>query len=365
MFADIDLRKLTDLTSPDRCFLSIYLERPESLENIEASIMKMSKAMSRDNAEKDERKHLQENLIMVRKYLQQNPIEKGSTCIFACWLLDFLRVIPLSAKVNDQVWIDSSPYVRPIAELQDEYENVAVVIADNKAARIFMVSSAVAGDEEVVRGNVKNHVRKGGWSQQRYERRRDKQLLLYAREIAEKLQSIKREEDFSRIILVGGKEILREIYDNLPKILQKSTAQKRSDLGKGSSSVNEDIWELFRDLERASERDLWERIRSEFLRGGLGVVGLKDVLAAARENKVEKMIVCRDYKPSGLRCRDCGTLSIDSTQICSACNSKSLYEVAAVNELVKLVELQGGETDFANPISTLVECGNIAALLRY
>jgi len=35
MFADIDLRKLTELTSPDRCFLSLYIEGPGSLEHIE------------------------------------------------------------------------------------------------------------------------------------------------------------------------------------------------------------------------------------------------------------------------------------------------------------------------------------------
>ena len=224
MFADIDLRELTELTSPDRCFLSLYLEGPRSLDHIDKRIKKMSQSMSTDNAEKDERKHLCENWNMVKKYLQKNSFVNGSLCIFACWLLDFFKVIPLSIKVSNLVWLDSSPYVRPLAELQDEYENVAVVIADNKAARIFMVSSAIAGDEDVVRGNVKNHVRKGGWSQQRYERRRDKQLLLYAKEIVDKLKAIEHEEKISHILLVGGKEILREVYDNLPQSFQTKTA---------------------------------------------------------------------------------------------------------------------------------------------
>ncbi len=365
MFADVDLRKLTELTSPDRCFLSLYLKGPKSWEKIEASIMKVSRAMGREDAEKDERKHLLENLDIVRKYFHQNPLKKGSICIFVCWLLDYLKIIPLTADVNDLVWIDSSPYVRPLAELQEEYENVAVVVADNKSARIFMVSSAVAGDEKIVRGNVKNHVRKGGWSQQRYERRRDKQLFEYAGEITERLQLLKREEQFKHILLVGGKEILLEIYDSLPPALQKLTAIKRSHLGKGSASINEDIWELFGEIQRESEKELWEKIRREFLRGGLGVVGLKDVHIAVRERKVQKLIVCRDYKPSGRRCRECNAFFIDSVQVCSECNSKSLFEVDAINELVELVEQQSGKTEFADPIETLVDCGCIGALLRY
>ncbi|MCD4655174.1 hypothetical protein K8T06_14730 [bacterium] len=365
MFADIDLRKLTEITSPDRCFLSLYLESPDSIKNLEQSITKMLKAMTHDDTEKDERKHFIENMNVVRDYLEKHPIKKGSTCIYVCWLLDFFEVIPLTVKINDLVWIDSSPYVRPLAELQDEYENVAVVIADNKKARIFMVSSAVAGDEDVVHGNVKNHVRKGGWSQQRYERRRDKQLLTYSREITEKLQSLKTEENYSHILLVGGKEILREIYNNLSPALQKITAQKRSDLGKGSDSINKDIKELVSVFERESEIDLWEKIRREFLRNGLGVVGLKDVFAAVKEGKIEKMIVCRDFKPMGRRCRECSTFCIDPVKICPECSSESLFEVDAVNELVELVEQHAGKTDFSDPIETLVASGNIGALLRY
>lgn len=366
MFADIELRELAELTSPDRCFLSLYIETPESLENIEQSIRKMSKALDKNEAEKDEREHLVENWGMAERYLAHNPIEKGSSvCIFACWLLDFLKVVPLSVKVSDLVWLDSSPYIKPLAELQDEYENVAVVVADNKVARIFMVSSAVAIDMETVHGNVKNHVHKGGWSQQRYERRRDKQLLHYAREITQDLQSIERKEQINHILLVGGIEILREIYDNLPQSLQDKTASKRSDLHKGDASVNEDIWELFSEVERQCEGDRWERIRREYLRSGLAVVGIEDVLDAVMEGKVDTMIVCRDFNHIGYRCRECDTLFIESLEVCSTCNSTSLYQVDAVNELVELVVRQSGETEFVDPIDTLVESGSIGALLRY
>ncbi|MFC1925653.1 Vms1/Ankzf1 family peptidyl-tRNA hydrolase [Chloroflexota bacterium] len=365
MFADVDLRELAEMTSPDRCFLSLYIEAPGSLENMEQGIRKMSKALDSDEAEKNEREHLVENWGMVQRYLARNPIEKGSACIFACWLLDFLQVIPLPVKVSDLVRLDSSPYIRPLAELQDEYENVAVVVADNKVARIFVVSSAVAGDMETVHGNVKNHVRKGGWSQQRYERRRDKQLLHYAREIVQDLQSIENREQINHILLVGGKEMLREIYDNLPQSLQNKTASKRSELHKGDASVNEDIMELLSEVERECESGNWERIRREYLRSGLAVVGIKDVLAAVLEGRVDMMVVCRDFHHTGYRCRECDTLFIEPLEVCTTCNSTSLYEVDAINELVELVIRQSGETDFTDPIDTLVESGSIGALLRY
>jgi len=365
MFADINLRDLTELQAPDRCFLSIYMADIKSFDAVEKRVRRLEKALSADAAGEDERRHLNENMDRVRDHLDNHSYPPGPACVFACWLLDYLRVIPLTAPVVDRVCLDSSPYVRPLAELQDEYEDVAVVVADNRKAKIYVVSSAVAGDSRVVHGNVKNHVKKGGWSQQRYERRRDKQLMVYARDIVERLQVIDREESIRHIVLVGGKEILQEIAGNLPASLRDKTTSKATDLSSGDESVNEDIQTLFEARERRSEDDLWERIRSEYLRGGLGVVGMTAIRDAALAGRVDAMVVCRDYAPEGRRCRDCEAFISDTPERCPRCGSASLFEVDAVEELVELVELQGGYTDFVDPIETLVDCGCAGALLRY
>ena len=47
------------------------------------------------------------------------------------------------------------------------------------------------------------------------------------------------------------------------------------------------------------------RFFDEYLRGGLGVVGLDEALSAAREGRVDTMIVSRTFRPEGRRCRDC------------------------------------------------------------
>jgi len=365
MFSDVNLRKLTEMTSPERTFLSVFLAGPQSVAGLESRFQKVRRVLKDGCSEKDEREHFDENVKAVLNYLERNPLKSGSLCIFSCWALDFFQAVPLTAPVKDLVWIDSSPYIRPLAELQDEYENVAVIIADNKKARIFLVSSALSGSEEVVKGNVKNHVKKGGWSQQRYERRRDKQLLLYAREIIDALSKLEKEEKFRRILLVGGKEILRIVHENLPHALKSKVAEKALDLGKGKGAVNKDIMDLFFDQERQSEQDLWEKIRSEYLRGGLGVVGLDEVLSAAKVGRVEKMIVNRTFKPKGRRCRNCENLDLAAVETCSTCGSKSLFEIDVVNEIVEMLKLSGAETDFADPIQTLVDAGEIAALLRY
>ena len=239
------------------------------------------------------------------------------------------------------------------------------VVVDNKNARVYMITAATADSEEVIKGNIKNHVRKGGWSQQRYERRRDKELLLYAKEIIAALKDLARTETYRRIVMVGGKEILRIIYENMPKELHHMADGKALDLHKDEDLIHKDIQEIIVQQERRSEHDLWEKIRTEYLKGNLGIVGLNDVLSATRDGRVETIVVERNYKPMGRRCRDCEHLMPGDIATCERCHSESLFPVDIVNEIVELVELTGAEIDFVEPVDTLSEAGHIAALLRY
>lgn len=365
MFAEINLSKLSELSTKTQTFLSLYISSPQSLQSLDRRLGHKGRVLERGGSNEDEYEHFQANVQAVWDYLEENPLKSGSLCLFSCWGLDFFRAYPLPVSCPDLIRIDSSPYIRPLAELEDEYENAAVVIADNRKARIFLVASAVAGPETTVAGNVKNHVRKGGWSQQRYERRRDTQMLHYVREIAEALEALSKVEDFRRVLLVGGKEVLRVLYDNLPIHLREQAGRKALDLGKDEQALHREIRELFLEQERRTEQDLWEKIRTEYLRGGLGVVGVKDVWEAVSAGRVESIIVIRDLKSAGQRCRDCQNLQRGDAAACSNCDSPSLFPVDVINEIVEAARRTGAGVDFCDPLPTLAEAGGVAAFLRY
>ena len=363
MTQEIDLRRLSEMTSNDRAFLSIYLSCPDSLNAIRKRLKNIEK-MLRENS--DESKHFSENMKLVNDHLSKVPYESGGLCIFCCWLNDFFEVHNLDIPVGDIVWVDSSPCIRPLAEFQDEYEDFAVVVADNKAAKIYLVTSGTAEGEETIKGKVKNHVRVGGWSQQRYERRRDKQLHHYARDIVDKLTELDREGEFRRIILVGSKETIGEIRRLMPeKLVKQIIGEKALDLSRGDDYIDREIFDLFFEEERKSELELWERIKGQYMRGGLAVVGVDDVLNAAKMARIEKMIVNRNAKFSGIRCRDCEGLFSGNLDSCPECSSNSVFEVDLINEIVEILSTTGAETDFADEISELKNVGDIAALLRY
>jgi peptide chain release factor subunit 1 len=313
----------------------------------------------------DELLYFRENLTLLENYLKENPF-KGSICIFCCWVLNYIEAFHLNVPVPDFILVDSSPYIRPLAELQDEYENFVVVAVDNNMAKIYLVTSAKVTSEEDIKGHIKNHVKKGGWSQQRYERRRDKELLEYSNEIIDTLLEMDKKEHFRRIILVGGKEAIIEIKNRLPDSLRKKlSGEKNLDLKKDERIINREIFELFFIEERKSEKALWERIKGEFMKGGLGAIGPIWVLDEAKEGNIEKLIVNKHGKIDGVRCRNCDYLSAEKCDFCLGCESKSLFKVDLINELVEICAQTNGEVDFVEDIPVLSKIGHMAALLRY
>ncbi|MBN2000905.1 hypothetical protein JW935_25395 [candidate division KSB1 bacterium] len=364
-FTSTDLEKLSAMSTTDRAFLTVYAPAEYIKNDLKKSFEKIRALLNKTKDAQDERDHFEENVKMVHEYLERNPVKSGSVALFSCWILDFFKAVEIPVTAEPVVWIDSSPYIRPLAELQDEYENFIVVIADNKKSRMYIMSSLAAGSESVVHGDIKNHVKKGGWSQQRYERRRDKQLLHYARDIAQGVQDIEKVKNFTRIVLVGGKEILDILMENLPPRLQDMVVQKALDLGKDERYINHEIWQLFEEQERASESDLWQEIRAEVLKGGLGVAGLEDVLQAVQYGQVDSIIVDRNYKPQGQRCRDCKHLQTVTLTACEKCGSQSLFTVDVVNEIVEIAGQTGADIEFCDPIETLTGAGKIAARLRF
>jgi peptide chain release factor subunit 1 len=363
MFNNIDLRELAQISGPERAFVSLYLATPESMNGLKGRIDTIRSLLSDNPAELE---HFEENLKLVDQWLSEHKWETDGVCLFVCWALDFVRAFPLTVSVPDMIWVDSSPYIRPIAELQDEYENFVVVAADNTASRIFFVTSARADQDARIKGDVKNNVKKGGWSQKRYERRRTNELVHYAKEIVDVLTEIDQKEKFDRLFLVGSQETMVQIESALtPPLAAKLAGKQTVDFSAGDDQIFNAAFDMFFAAEREAESQLWEKIKAEYCRGGLAVTGPEDVLKAVTVGRVEKLAVNRDAKLPGTRCRDCESLSTGSREKCKVCGSEDIFAVDLVNELVELLALTSAEADFVDPIPGLSEAGEVAALLRY
>ena len=361
-FADLDLKTFADLESPERAFLTLYLSGPESVGALSQRFRSIRSLLSDNEAELE---HFEQNVKVLEPLLDDLSFDTPSVAVFVCWALDVAKALPLTVEVPDKVWMGSSPFIRPLAELKDEYEDFAVVVVDNAEAHVYFVRAAVVGDGDRVKGGVKNAVKKGGWSQKRYARRRQKELSEYASEVAETVRELYDEEGFARLVLLGSDEAMQAVEEHLATPLKQRLVGERSVDVSDEAAVLKQAFAVYFEGERASEQELWHRIREGYLVGGLAAVGAQNVLTAAQQARVEVALIDREAKLRGTKCRSCEHVVYGTPDTCQRCGSSDIFEVDFVNELVDTLARTGAEADFVDPFEALTEVGKVAALLRY
>jgi hypothetical protein len=361
---EIDLRSLAEMYGPEHAFVSAYLTGQEGLTAIESRANRIRSLLEEGS---DESIHFEESYRMVLKWLEEHQVEEGQgLCVFASYVLEFVQGYSIPHKVQNGLRLGPTPYIRPLAELQEEYQKFVLVAADNKETQIYLVAADTAELKDEVKGHVKNRVKKGGWSQKRYARRREKELFNYAKDVVGALEQLNREESFDRIILLGSQETMKEIEEELGNDLkEKLVGNKRVDLNSGTDELVDHAYELFFQEERESERDLWHRIKDEYFSNNLAAVGAEDVLMAILNGRVDSIVINRDAKIKGTLCRECENISANQQEICGYCNKNDVLEIDLVNELVRHAELTGAYVNFVDTISGLSRVGEVAALLRY
>ena len=367
MFTDIDLHALAGLEGPPRSFLTYYVDGDRG-------------ASSLDNRAKKARRLVEEDapralpafdasLGRLRKLVEgEHLTDAAGYCLMACAELDVERGYRLTVAPGESFRAARGPNLRQLAELQDEYEQFLLVAADNDGTRILQIAGAVAdpGDAETVKGGVKNRVKKGGWSQQRYARKRKGELHHYAAEVAEKLADLVKNRDHDRIVLLGSQETRQQIERELPdRLKEKVIAEEGFDLHKAEDELIEEGLRLFQKEERREERDLWTRIKNETLSGGLGATGPADVLAAVQQGRVDELAVDHDATAEGSRCGACTTLFAEVHDACPLCDAADVTPVKLIEEIVRLAEQTDAEVEFVQEVDGLKQAGGVAALLRW
>jgi peptide chain release factor subunit 1 len=359
----LDLRALAEMHGPERAFVSCYLAGPDSVSGLAQRERRLD-ALLEDAP--DERTHFRESMRLLRSWLEEHPVPPQGACVFACWALDFVQGAALPVSVPDDLRVGASPHIRPLAELRDEYESFVVVAADNRGTRILVVTAEAATDVDRVRGGVKNRVKKGGWSQARYARRREKELLHYAKEVEKVLSDLVREERLRRVVLLGSREAIDEIERLLdPALRERVVGKDTVDLKDGDDALLDRAYGFFFAGERESERSLWESVRERLFGGGLAVAGPEDVLRAALEGRLDRAIVTRDAALVATHCRACDAPHAGSLARCPGCGSEDVFETDLVDALARQAELTRASVEFSDPIPALTAVGDVAALLRY
>jgi peptide chain release factor subunit 1 len=303
------------------------------------------------------------NVEIINAYLRQTQKwDCGGVAIFTCAEKNFFEVHKLPIPIGNMFVVDSSPYIRPLAELFEDWETYCLVVLDHMHAKIFFVSLAEISDSKSVSKDIFRKHKKGGMSQMRFQRIRHERISHFYKHVSDMLTKIVSDE---KIVLAGPKDAKREFMKYLPlNIRERVIGMIDLDIRQSDKELVMKSYEIFTAEEHAEETKLVDELCTEILRDGLIVYGTKNVLQAVTEGRADRILINKDLKVRGWKCEHCKLIDEGFRDICSNCDKKTV-EVDVIEEIVELAMLTNTKVDFVVPNKDLKNFGGIGAFLSF
>lgn len=288
-----------------------------------------------------------------------------SAVVFASELHDFFRIHELDRPVDNLLVVDSSPYIRPLARLQDDWETAALALLDQQNFHLFVISVEGTRNAGALRKEIMNRHRKGGCSQARFQRLRQGAIRDFLAEAAETTARTITVEGLTKLIVAGQNQVRARFITHLPPAVRGLVIGEFEQDFKGERSalLNRALGELEAD-ERREEAVNVEALRAAILTGGLAVHGLTETQGAVRRGQAELLLVSRGLQIPGWKCERCQRAERGKEMVCPGCSGPST-RVDLIEELVERASRTGAQVDFIPESETLEGLGRLGALLRY
>ncbi len=339
------LHELARLAETDRTVLSAYLSLTDGWDAAAAFVAKESARLA-PFLDAGERDYFEGSLSFLADYINGKKA-KGfagpGLAFFADLGVNFTCGVELVVPPKPLLAVDDEAVIAPLALQLDEYQPVGVITVDAAGAKIYIAAGRVAEEEDSLREKIHHLSKVGGWSQMRYQRRRDKEVKHFAGEVARRAEEVFSAEGVNRVLLAGRDRMVAAVEEELaPAWREKVIGSVRWDLDRSDDELLAKIRPVLEEAERSEGAKVLERFAGELRRGGLAVAGAAAAERALQMGAVDTLII-----------------------------GKGFYETAAgapevVEKLAGLAEATGAHVSFVPEAGgALARGGHVGALLRF
>jgi peptide chain release factor subunit 1 len=367
MTLNVDIRKLSEIHDIEPTFISLYLNIEKDFDDF---LNSREQAIRGALAEKTRLKNIfYENMQKVRTHLTENIASlqrKGvrGIAIFHSKPMDFFEAHPIPMEVENAMIVDSSPYIRPMAKFLEEYEDFGIILLDHNHARIYLVKAGEIAETERLHEEIFHHHKKGGFSQMRFQRKRDGELVHFYKDIAEQATKVFEGVKIRRLIVAGQSDAKKNFIPYLPKFYQdKIIAVLNIETETPDEDVVKDAFPVFFEKEREEEIALVEEFMGAVMKGENAAYGLADVLERTKNGRAERILINMGFKSPGYKCEADNVMKLRPGS-CDLCGG-NLLQVDAVEELVEWAQQSSAKVEFIAENESLETLGGVGAFLRW
>jgi peptide subunit release factor 1 (eRF1) len=368
MLTEQDLRELIAYR-PEDSVLSVYLNVDPTAGSADAYKLRLRQML------KDFEASAGADTEALQRFIEHEYDWSGrGLAMFSCVSQGFFRQFAIPVPVRSRAWLGRRPYVKPLADLFDNYGHYGVVLVDQQGARLFHFHLGQLEEQEAALGEEVRKTKRGGGSQAKGRRGGIAGQTRYSEEVAERnLKEAARAaaaffegQDVRRVLVGGSESNVAHFLSYLPKGYQSLVMGTFAvDMNAGHAEVQEKALEVAQRAEREKEARLVSAVITEAAKGREGTIGLDDTLGAVHAGRVQTLVVLEGFRAPGYRCMSCGFLNSYAQEACPFCGGEFEQISDAVELAVRRVMADGGEVQIVHESPELEEAGRVGALLRY
>jgi len=346
-----ELSEIYDKENEDT-FLSLYLT-----ESLDQKFLQRRKKACRSILKGNELANFNETIKNIEVFLKKNT--NKNLAVFSSKKYDYISYVPLSVKIENLLVVDSSPYIRPLARILDEWESYTLVLLNTNSAKIFSISMGEVDDIKKISKDIINKHKKGGWSQARFNRLRKGAINSFLNDVISILEKISEE----KIIISGPGTTKNKFMDMLPQNLREKVIDIIDISIEDENKLIEQSLQLVSENEKKASIKAVKHLKSEILKDGLAVYGVEETLQAVKNGQVELLLIEKNYNLKGWICEHCQYVEEGIKRTCPYCGKKT-SEVDVLEEILEFAERTDAEVEFTDS-KEISDLGHIGGILRY
>lgn len=312
----------------------------------------------------------------IRKYLENElRASANGLAIFAGTGADeFFQAIELDAPIQaNELHVSASPHLYPLARLLDQYPRHVALVADTDAARLYVFDlGSVKSSQEIDNSHV-GFAPDGVRTQLRYRRRVENNNLLHAKEVAQLLERVVREESAERIVVAGDEVIIPLLREQFPAHLANKVIDVlRLDIRTPEHEILKATMDALREDNIQTDAEKVRDLLDKSSAGGLAVTGLGKALNALTRGQVDELLLSASLDEIRIdEDRRAGEVYAPPEDVAASTirnqinGEEELTPEVIANALISLAHSTGAAVTFIEDAALLAGAGGVGAFLRY
>jgi peptide chain release factor subunit 1 len=320
------LERLTRVDTGNHRVVTCYLKleprdrtRGKYLIKVKNRVKAAIQRLPRLGLERGAAEEVMRDLERIQQFLR-SPGNLPSTqglAIFACEGIGLFEPVALPVVYRSRLAVESSPLVRELASVEEEFGRLLTVVLDRTSARFFEVSAYDTRElfglrADSTRGKRFHGDQSGpGWGEHTYNNRIRQEKQRHFETIARELFTLDRRHPAHGIVLAGtgadAGAVEPFLHSYLVDRLIGTVRLNPKDVT--LASVHAATLAVREGYERASERAQVHEML-EGIGTGWGINGLSKTLRALARGQVRSLLVHADASEPGFRCGDSGRLAL-------------------------------------------------------